>query len=236
MTPRAPEGHPAGRGMRLLVVGYGKMGRLVEELAVAQGMEIASRIDVDDGDWSMPADVAIDFSTAAALKTNFQQYVERKLPVVLGTTGWSELEPAYRADAARAGLGVVASANFSIGVNLFELMVGNVARMMRAHPQYGAWIHELHHATKHDAPSGTALLLRDAMTRAGYDRVIDVSSTRAGAIPGTHTVGFDGPSDTIELTHVARDRRGFASGALLAAQWIKDKHGWFSMSDVLRTV
>jgi 4-hydroxy-tetrahydrodipicolinate reductase len=199
-------------------------------------MEIASRIDVDDGDWSMPADVAIDFSTAAALKTNFQRYVERKLPVVLGTTGWSELEPAYRADAARAGLGVVASANFSIGVNLFELMVADAARMMRAHPQYGAWIHELHHGAKHDAPSGTALLLRDAMTRAGYDRVIDVSSTRAGAIPGTHTVGFDGPSDTIELTHVARDRRGFASGALLAAQWIRDKHGWFSMSDVLRTV
>ena len=222
--------------MRLLIVGYGKMGRLVEELAVAQGMEIASRIDVDDGDWSMPADVAIDFSTAAALKTNFQRYVERKLPVVVGTTGWSELEPAYRADAARAGLGVVASANFSIGVNLFELMVADAARRMRAHPQYGAWIHELHHGAKHDAPSGTALLLRDAMTRAGYDRVIDVSSTRAGAIPGTHTVGFDGPSDTIELTHVARDRRGFASGALLAAQWIRDKHGWFSMSDVLRTV
>jgi 4-hydroxy-tetrahydrodipicolinate reductase len=221
--------------VRLLIVGYGKMGRLVEELAVAQGMEIASRIDVDDGDWSMPADVAIDFSTAAALKTNFQRYVERKLPVVVGTTGWSELEPAYRADAARAGLGVVASANFSIGVNLFELMVADAARRMRAHPQYGAWIHELHHGAKHDAPSGTALLLRDAMTRAGYDRVIDVSSTRAGAIPGTHTVGFDGPSDTIELTHVARDRRGFASGALLAAQWIRDKHGWFSMADVLRT-
>jgi 4-hydroxy-tetrahydrodipicolinate reductase len=221
--------------MRLLLVGYGKMGRLVEELAVAQGMEIASRIDVDDGDWSMPADVAIDFSTAAALKTNFPRYVERKLPVVLGTTGWSDVEPAYRADAARAGLGVVASANFSIGVNLFELMVADAARMMRAHPHYGAWIHELHHAAKHDAPSGTALLLRDAMTRAGYDRVIDVSSTRAGAIPGTHTIGFDGPSDTIELTHVARDRRGFASGALLAAQWIRDKHGWFSMADVLRT-
>ena len=221
--------------MRLLIVGYGKMGRLVEELAVAQGMEIASRIDVDDGDWSAPADVAIDFSSAAALEVNFQRYVERKLPAVIGTTGWSEREPAYRAAAERAGLGVVASANFSIGVNLFELIVADAARMMRAYPQYGAWIHELHHAAKRDAPSGTALLLRDAMTRAGYDRVIDVSSTRAGTIPGTHTIGFDAPSDTIELTHVARDRRGFASGALLAAQWIKDKHGWFSMTDVLRT-
>jgi 4-hydroxy-tetrahydrodipicolinate reductase len=222
--------------MRLLIVGYGKMGRLVEEQAVAQGMEIASRIDIDDGDWSTPADVAIDFSTAAALETNFPRYVERKLPAVIGTTGWSDRLPAYRAEAERAGLGVVVSANFSIGVNVFELIVADAARMMRAHPQYGAWIHELHHVTKRDAPSGTALLLRDAMTRAGYDRVVDVSSTRAGTIPGTHTIGFDGPSDTIELTHVARDRRGFASGALLAAQWVKDKHGWFSMTDVLRTV
>jgi 4-hydroxy-tetrahydrodipicolinate reductase len=197
-------------------------------------MEIASRIDVDDGDWSAPADVAIDFSSAAALEANFPRYVERKLSAVIGTTGWSDLLPAYRAEAERAGLGVVVSANFSIGVNLFELIVGDAARMMRAYPQYGAWIHELHHAAKRDAPSGTALLLRDAMTRAGYDRVVDVSSTRAGTIPGTHTIGFDGPSDTIELTHVARDRRGFALGALLAAQWIKDKRGWFSMTDVLR--
>jgi 4-hydroxy-tetrahydrodipicolinate reductase len=221
--------------VRLLIVGYGKMGRLVEELAVAQGMEIASRIDVDDGDWSAPADVAIDFSSAAALEANFPRYVERKLSAVIGTTGWSDLLPAYRAEAERAGLGVVVSANFSIGVNVFELIVADAARMMRSHPQYGAWIHELHHAAKRDAPSGTALLLRDAMTRAGYDRVVDVSSTRAGTIPGTHTIGFDGPSDTIELTHVARDRRGFASGALLAAQWIKDKRGWYSMADVLRT-
>jgi len=221
--------------MRLLIVGYGRMGQLVEALAVEQGMAIASRIDVDRGDWSAPADVAIDFSTADALTSNFPRYVERKLPAVVGTTGWAELAPALRAEAERAGLGVVASANFSIGVNLFELIVADAARLMRPHTQYGAWIHELHHAAKRDAPSGTALLLRDAMTKAGYDRAIDVASTRAGAIPGTHTIGFDSPSDTIELTHVARDRRGFASGALLAAQWIQGKRGWFSMTDVLRT-
>jgi 4-hydroxy-tetrahydrodipicolinate reductase len=220
--------------LRLLIVGYGKMGRLVEALAIEHGMEIASRIDVNDGDWSAPADVAIDFSTADALTSNFQRYVERKLPAIIGTTGWQELAPGFRADAERAGLGVVASANFSIGVNLFELFVADAARQMRAHPQYGAWIHELHHATKRDAPSGTALLLRDAMRKAGYDRAIDVASTRAGTIPGTHTVGFDGPSDTIELTHTARDRRGFASGALLAAQWVKDRRGWFTMADVLK--
>jgi 4-hydroxy-tetrahydrodipicolinate reductase len=220
--------------MRLLIVGYGRMGQLVEALAIEHGMEIASTIDVNGGDWSAPADVAIDFSTAAALTSNFQRYVERKLPVVIGTTGWSDLTPGFRSDAERAGLGVVASANFSIGVNLFELIVADAARLMRAHPQYGAWIHELHHAAKRDAPSGTALLLREAMRTAGYDRAIDVTSSRAGAIPGTHTIGFDGPSDTIELTHRARDRKGFASGALLAASWVKDKRGWFTMADVLR--
>jgi len=220
--------------MKILLVGYGKMGRLVEELAAAQGMDIATRIDVGSGDWSAPADVAIDFSTAAALKENFPRYVEKKLPAVIGTTGWADLLPDFRRQADKAGLGVVASANFSIGINLFEMIVADAARIVRQHPQYGAWIHEAHHATKRDAPSGTALLLRDVMTAAGYDRPIDMSSTRAGAIPGIHTVGFDGPSDTIELTHTARDRRGFASGALLAAQWIQGKRGWFSMTDVLR--
>ena len=219
--------------MKILLVGYGKMGQLIEQLALAEGMAIASRIDVGSGDWSAPADVAIDFSTAAALKENFARYLERKLPAVIGTTGWAEWLPAFRQQADAAGLGVVASANFSIGVNLFEMLAAEAARRMRQHPQYGAWIHEAHHATKRDAPSGTALLLRDAMTAAGYDRPIDISATRAGTIPGTHTVGFDGPSDTIELTHTARDRRGFASGALLAARWIQGKRGWYSMTDVL---
>ena len=109
--------------MRILLVGHGKMGQLVEELAVTQGMEIATRIDVGRGDWSVPADVAVDFSTAAALKENFPRYVEKKLPAVIGTTGWAELLPDFRQQAEKAGVGVVASANFSIGANLFEMMV-----------------------------------------------------------------------------------------------------------------
>ena len=220
--------------MKLLLVGYGKMGRLVEALAPAQGFEVAGRIDVGKGDWSAPADVAIDFSTADALRANFPRYVERKLAVVLGTTGWSAHAAELKAQAERGGLGVVASANFSIGVNLFQMMVAEAARLMQAHEQYGAWIHEAHHATKRDAPSGTALLLRDVMVEAAYGRPIDISATRAGSIPGIHTVGFDGPSDTIELTHTARDRSGFASGALLAARWIHRRRGWFTMRDVLQ--
>jgi len=220
--------------MRLLLVGYGKMGRLVEQMAPDHGCEIADRIDVGRGDWSVPADVAVDFSTADALRGNFGRYIGRKLPVVIGTTGWLGQEAELRAQAEGAGLGVVASANFSIGVNLFQFLVTEAARLMQAHEQYGAWIHEAHHATKRDAPSGTALLLRDVMVEAPYGRPIDISATRAGSIPGIHTVGFDGPSDTIELTHTARDRSGFASGALLAARWIHRRRGWFTMRDVLQ--
>jgi 4-hydroxy-tetrahydrodipicolinate reductase len=219
--------------MRLLLVGYGKMGRLVEEMAVARQHTVAGRIDAGDDTWPV-ADVSIDFSTADALAANFPKYLERRLPVVIGTTGWSGRLAEYKAQAAAARLGVVAAANFSIGVNLFEMLVAEAARRMQSQPQYGAWIHEAHHAAKRDAPSGTALLLRDVMTDAGYQRGIDMSSTRAGMIPGIHTVGFDSASDTIELTHTARDRRGFASGAILAAEWLQGREGWFSMADVLR--
>jgi 4-hydroxy-tetrahydrodipicolinate reductase len=219
--------------MRLLLVGYGKMGRLVEQLAREQGLDVSGRVDIDGTGWT-PADVAIDFSTADALKANFGRYVEMRLPVVIGTTGWTDAAADFRVRAAEARLGVVAAANFSIGVNLFELLAAEAARLMRPHAQYGAWIHEAHHAAKRDAPSGTALVLRDAMTKAGYDRPIDMASTRAGMIPGTHTIGFDASSDTIELTHRARDRRGFASGALLAARWLQGREGWYTMADVLR--
>ena len=220
--------------MKLLIVGYGKMGHLIDQMAQDLGMEVVGRVDEGRDEWA-PADVAIDFTTADALVKNFPAYIERKLPVVIGTTGWSAHALQFREQAERADLGVVASANFSIGVNIFQLVVTEAARLMRQQPQYGAWIHELHHAAKRDAPSGTALLLRDSMAEAGFGRGIDMSSSRVGTIPGTHTVGFDGPSDTIELTHAARDRRGFAGGALVAARWLQGRRGWFTMADVLRS-
>ena len=219
--------------MKLLIVGYGKMGRLIDELASAQGHEVVGRVDEGRDEWA-PADAAIDFSTADALLANFPRYLQLRAPLVIGTTGWNPHAERLRAEAVAARLGVVASANFSVGVNLFQLVAQEAARLMREQDQYGAWIHEAHHAAKRDAPSGTALLLRDAMVQAGFNRPIDVSSTRAGTIPGTHTIGFDSSSDTIELTHTARDRRGFAAGALLAARWVQGREGWFSMLDVLR--
>jgi 4-hydroxy-tetrahydrodipicolinate reductase len=225
---------PSEARMKLLIVGYGKMGRMVEELAAADGFEIVGRVDQGRDEWA-DADVAIDFSTADALLSNFKQYTSRRMPAVIGTTGWNAHVDQLRAEAQQAGIGVVASGNFSIGVNVFQLVVAEAAKLMTSQPQFGTWIHEIHHAAKRDAPSGTALLLRDAMVAAGFTRTIDISSARAGMIPGTHTVGFDSASDTIELVHRARDRRGFASGALLAARWIHGRTGWFTMQDVLRT-
>ena len=132
-----------------------------------------------------------------------------------------------------AGIGVVAAANFSLGVALFQQLAEEAARLFAPYPQYGAWIHEIHHAAKKDAPSGTAVTLRKGMEAAGYRQSIDVAASRAGSVPGTHTVGFDGPFETITLTHTNRDRAAFAQGALQAAKWVRGKRGWFTIRDVL---
>ena len=138
-----------------------------------------------------------------------------------------------RATAEKAGIGVLAAANFSLGMNIFQLAVEEASRNVAMHPEFGAWIHESHHVMKKDAPSGTAISIQNGMVSAGFGRPIDMSSTRAGSIPGTHTVGFDGPSETIELTHTVRDRAVFARGALTAAKWLVGKQGWFSIRDLL---
>jgi 4-hydroxy-tetrahydrodipicolinate reductase len=220
----------------LLVVGRGRMGRLVEALAAEHGFELAGSVDLEDAEhperWPA-ADIAIDFSVAEAVPRNLPRLAARGTNVVIGTTGWQEHEPAMRSEAGRAGIGVVAAPNFAIGVNLFLALTEQAALLWKDHPAFGAWLHELHHAAKRDAPSGTALALERAMRERGYAHPIDVSSTRAGSIPGTHTVGFDAPAETITLTHVARDRSVFARGALQAAAWLQGRQGWFTMRDVL---
>jgi 4-hydroxy-tetrahydrodipicolinate reductase len=228
--------------MRIVLVGYGRMGRLVGELAGGYGGEVVGVIDpvspshtgaADDDRWRGFADVAIDFSLGDAVVSNVPALARRGLNVVLGTTGWQQHEAVLRRAVADAGAGIVAAPNFATGVVIFEALVRFAARRFAEQGEFGAWLHEAHHSTKKDAPSGTALLLKRAMEAAGYERAIDVSSTRAGSIPGTHTVGFDGPSDSITLTHTARDRGAFARGALVAARWVQGKRGWFDMQDVL---
>ena len=227
--------------MRLALIGYGRMGRLVDDLSASYGFEVVDRLDIDDNPngegiraQRLPGvDVAIDFSTAPAVVQNLPRLAALGINLVVGTTGWQAHEADLKRVAIDAAIGVVAAPNFSLGVNLFQAIVEHSARLFRQHDDYGLWVHELHHAAKQDAPSGTALALVDIMKRAGYERPIDVASTRAGSMPGTHTVGFDGPSDSVTLTHTTRDRATFARGALEAARWIHGKRGWFTMRDVL---
>jgi len=215
------------------------MGQLVESLAPEYGGTIAGVIDEHSGDRAIAdgkygnVDVAIDFTLADAVIKNLPQLAERKINVVIGTTGWQGQEAKLRDIAKGAGIGVLAAANFSLGVNVFQLAVEEASRHFANHPEFGAWIHESHHIAKKDAPSGTALTLKKGMEQAGYQRPIDMSSTRVGTVPGTHTVGFDGPSETIEFTHTVRDRAVFARGALTAAKWLVGKRGWFSIRDLL---
>jgi 4-hydroxy-tetrahydrodipicolinate reductase len=226
--------------MRILLVGHGRMGKMVENLAPEYGCEVAGILEIDNAahladeavDWA-PVDAAIDFSFPDAVPVNVPALATLGINVVIGTTGWRAHEEQVRKAVAAANIGVVAAPNFSTGVVLFESIAAHAARLFQSQAEFGAWLHESHHVLKKDAPSGTALLLKHAMEEAGYSRPIDVSSTRAGHHPGTHEIGFDGPAESIALSHTARDRSAFARGALIAARWLHGRKGWFTMHDVL---
>jgi 4-hydroxy-tetrahydrodipicolinate reductase len=214
------------------------MGKLVEQLAREHGCEVAAIAEVDRPvaaalEQAGAVDVAIDFSQPAAVAGNLPVLAARGVSVVIGTTGWQDREREMREVASQAGIGVLAAANFSLGMHVFAVVVEEAARKFGTLRNVGAWIHESHHSAKLDAPSGTALMLQRVMQDAGYARPISLSSTRAGAIPGTHEVGFDGPAETVTLTHTVRDRSVFAHGALEAAKWLKGRRGWFTMRDMI---
>lgn len=215
------------------------MGRLVETLASSHGCQIAGILTGRSGPGAIAGgdfgdvDVAIDFTAGPAVRANLEQLAARRINAVIGTTGWAVDDAACRRIAADAGIGVLAAANFSIGMTIFRLVVADAARRFAARPDVGAWIHELHHAAKKDAPSGTALMLKSTMEGAGYDRPIDVSSSRAGAIPGTHEIGFDAAAETVTMAHTVRDRAVFAHGALEAAKWLRGRTGWYGIEDLV---
>src|SRR5690349_6885708 len=210
------------------------MGKLIEQLAPEYGFTVHARIDVnDDLRQAEGADVAIEFSTPHAALGNIESLAVMGKPLVVGTTGWLDQLDHVRAAVERGGAGLVLAANFSIGVNVFLRAVHETTRLLANEPAYGAWAWELHHSTKKDAPSGTLLALVKEMKAAGYQRPIDTSSSRAGAHPGTHEIGFDSAADTITLRHTARSREGFARGALKAAQWIPGKKGVFEFKEIL---
>jgi 4-hydroxy-tetrahydrodipicolinate reductase len=229
--------------MKIALIGNGSMGQLVTAEAKAAGDEVASIVTSKDKDSSANEladkirgnDVAIDFSVGEAVIRNIEACALAGVPLVEGTTGWKMHEATARQIVDEHSAALVYGANFSIGVNLFYRIAERAAALFAAVDGYAPYIEEAHHMRKRDAPSGTALQLRELMAKhLGPD--IPTASTRAGYIPGTHRVGFDSEADQILLVHTARSRRGFAAGALLAAHWLPGKTGVFEFSDVIEEI
>ena len=225
---------------KLALIGLGKMGTILRQLAPQRGWEVVAAIGADsnrDGRGITEAtlkgaEVAIDFTTPNAAVANVRAAVTAGCPIVVGTTGWqSELVSLSEWVAAQHGAMLTAS-NFSLGVNAFEQIVALAARLLAAAGEFDAHLTETHHAAKRDAPSGTAVTLKSAAQTA-WPRDIPITSVRTGWVPGTHELVFDAPFETVTLTHAARDRRVFAEGALVAARWLIGREGVFTMRDVL---
>jgi 4-hydroxy-tetrahydrodipicolinate reductase len=226
--------------MKIALIGYGKMGRLIEQLAKEAGDEVSAIIDEADANSSAEevakklrgADVAIDFSSADAVRRNVEACLLAGVALVEGTTGWNsqraEIENLVR-DKSGA---FVFGANFSVGVNLFYRVVNFASELFSKFEDHEVFIEEQHHSRKKDAPSGTALKLKEIISRR-FNNDFSISATRAGNIPGTHRVGFDGSADQVLLEHAARNREGFASGALVAARWIFGRKGFYEFSEVM---
>jgi len=227
--------------MNLAIVGYGKMGRLIERLAPEYGFDTKLRLDIDNNanfegmteENFRGIDAAVEFSTPATAPENIGRLARLGVNVVVGTTGWFDQSDQLRAIVERSGTGLVWSPNFSVGVSIFSQLVADAARLMARQPEYGAWAWEIHHSTKKDAPSGTLLAVVETMKQAGYAKPVDATASRAGAHPGTHEIGFDSAADTITIRHTARSREGFARGALRAARWVAGKKGFFDFRQIV---
>lgn len=226
--------------IRLAVVGNGKMGHAIAALARDHGFEVVAMLGASDvaprgvtPGLLAGADVAVEFSVPAAAPGNIRQCAAAGCGVVSGTTGWdgerAQVEAAVRA----AGGALLWSPNFALGVHILSRIVSEAGRRFRAAPSFDAHLVETHHAAKRDAPSGTAKRLADLAAR-GLGRDVPITSIRTGQVPGTHTLLFDGPFEQVRLEHVARDRRVFAIGALVAAGWLAGQPaGIYTLDDVL---
>jgi 4-hydroxy-tetrahydrodipicolinate reductase len=230
--------------MKIALLGYGKMGKLVETLALREGWEVGPRLDIQDnagGSGITPAsmagvDVAVEFSQPGAVLQNIEAAARTGVHMVVGTTGWADQRDKAEQIVRKSGIGLVHGANFSLGMNLFFEIVSHSARLIGMLPNYDAYISEEHHRAKKDAPSGTALNLLDTMRPHLNDPNLSITSIRAGWIPGTHVIGFDSEADTILLEHRARSRQGFAEGAVLAARWIAGRKGFYDFRQVFREI
>jgi 4-hydroxy-tetrahydrodipicolinate reductase len=226
--------------MKIALIGYGAMGKLIKKLAEDKNHEIVAIVHESDAELSAEelapklkgADAAIDFSIAEAVRRNVEACLIAEIPLVEGTTGWNAEKEMIKKLVEGKNGAFVFGANFSIGVNLFYRIADYAAEVFAKFDDYETFVEERHHSRKKDAPSGTALKLKE-IVHAHIEKEFSVSSTRAGNIPGTHIVGFDGAADTVELIHAARSREGFASGAITAAEWIVGRKGFYEFTDVM---
>ncbi len=247
--------------MRIGIAGYGKMGILIRQTALARGHDVPVVVDPvstaeevtarKPSSTSMPLDVIIDFSEPQVLVDNVKRYGEMNLAAVVGTTGWYDKMDQVAAVVEKSGIGLIWSGNFSLGVNLFFHILKAAGRLMNRFPQYDVMVHEYHHRHKSESPSGTEHMIGDILINA-LDRKsstvsgllnrrienseLHISSTRGGSIPGAHQVIFDSDVDTIILEHTARNRQGFAEGAVIAAEWIYGRKGFYNIEHMMQSI
>jgi 4-hydroxy-tetrahydrodipicolinate reductase len=237
--------------MRIALLGYGKMGREIEQIALSRGHQVALKVDANNAKSFAPnllagVDVAIEFSTPASAVSNILSCFEANVPVVVGTTGWLErLDEVKKTCNEKSGSLFYAS-NFSIGVNIFFRLNEFLAKMMKAHPEYEVCLKEIHHIHKLDSPSGTGISLANQVIanigrktgwvegEAASMSELSIISEREGEVPGTHIVKYSSAVDDIEIMHKAHNRKGFALGAVLAAEWLPGRKGVFGMKDMLK--
>jgi 4-hydroxy-tetrahydrodipicolinate reductase len=230
--------------MKIALLGYGRMGKEIEKIAISRGHEIVIKKDVDDEIEITLADVAIDFSVPNSAFNNISNCLNNNVPVISGTTGWLEnYKDAVALCKEKKGAFIYAS-NYSLGVNIFFELNKQLAKMMNTIEGYNISMEEIHHTLKLDAPSGTAITLAEGIIENSSknnwelgektsEENIAIVAKRIPDVPGTHTVWYESKVDTIEIKHTAHSRKGFALGAVIAAEWIADKTGVFSMKDVL---
>ena len=219
---------------RIALIGYGKMGRALRTMAVERGWTVTGVVERNQGGLSAlaGADVAIEFTTPAAAIDNVRLAIEAGTPIVVGTTGWYDQLPSIAAEVEARNGAMLWAPNFSLGALILRHLVEDAARRLRDVPEIDARIVETHHAAKRDAPSGTAIAVA-AAGEAAFGRPIPITSIRLGNVPGTHEAVFDAPFEQIRLEHTVRDRRVFAAGALLAAEWLIGRRGVYTLDDVL---
>lgn len=228
--------------MKIALLGYGRMGQAIEKIAIKRGHTIVAKIDKDNKDETYIADVAINFSVPMAAYHNIKDAINKKIPVVCGTTGWLDRLNEIETLCQQSEGAFLYASNFSLGVNLFFELNEKLAEMMQKQPQYTASIEEIHHTQKIDKPSGTAITLAEAIKSEdntwnlidNIEEGVQINSIRKDDVPGIHSVKYHSEVDEISITHTAYNRTGFALGAVLAAEWIQDKKGIFSMKDVLQ--